>query len=83
MEKQFYIFPKMVFSEMFSLFVWVGVWFFFFFFLRDFCDGFLGLQEQPFLPGNQDRMAVVSAAAKLRLGPALSTRLRALPCLSY
>lgn len=32
---------------------WLGLVFFFFsFFLRDFCDGFLKLRERPFLPGN-------------------------------
>lgn len=68
-------------SEMFSLFVWVGLVFFSFSF-EIFGDSFLGLQEQPFLPGNRDRMTVVRAAAK-GLCPARRTGLRALPCLSY
>lgn len=54
---------------MFSLFVWI---FMFSFFLRDFCDSFLRLQEQPFLPGNQDKMAVVSSSLK-DLCPTLSS----------
>lgn len=72
MEKYFYIFPKMGSTEMFSLFVWRLV--FFSFFLRDFCDSFLRLQEQPFLPGNQDKMAVVSSSVK-GLCPVLSPTL--------